>query len=154
MEKQSIMTFLLSVLLAIAAGVATSLQPGINRMFGEASGSKVYGGVINFAVGLLAMTVVCLIVRPPLPEANRLIAAPWWAWTGGLLGAFFVTLAIFLIRPMGNANYLASMIAGQFIGSMIVDHFGLLGLTQHPFTWGRALGLLLIGGGVVCIRYL
>lgn len=154
MEKQTLGAFLLSVSLAAAAGVATSLQPGINRVAGEASGSKVYGGLLNFAVGLGAMAVVCMVIRPPLPEGARVAAAPWWAWTGGLLGAFFVTLAIFLVRPMGSANYFAAMIAGQLLGSMVIDHFGLLGLETHPFTWGRAAGVVLIGCGVAAIRYL
>ncbi len=146
-------TIFLHIALAIAAGLATSLQPGINRAFADVAGDRLWGGVVNFATGFLAMLAIVSVLRPPIAEASKFAAAPWWVWTGGMLGAFFVTTAVFLIRPMGAANYVAAMIAGQFIGSMIIDHFGLLGLAQHAFTPGRFVGLLFIAVGMVFLRY-
>lgn len=144
---------LLQIGIAMVAGLATAYQPGVNAAFASYSSSRLHGGVLNFLVGAAAMILVCLVVRTPLPEVAKLAMAPWWAWIGGLMGAFFVTSAIFLIKPMGSANYVAAMIAGQFIGTMIIDHFGLMGLNVHSFSLGRGVGLLLMVAGIVCIRY-
>lgn len=150
--RDSLSIFAVQVVLAVIVGFATSFQPGVNAAFAAYTPSRLHGGVLNFLTGLMAMVLVVAICRTPIPEPGKLAIVPWWAWTGGLIGAFFVTMAIFLVRPMGNANYFAAMIFGQFIGSMIIDHFGLLGLPTHTFSWGRAAGLLLMGLGVLCIR--
>jgi transporter family-2 protein len=150
--KGPVAVMLAQVGLALLVGFSTSLQPGVNAAFASYAGARVYGGVLNFAVGFIAMVTVTLLLRSPAPDIQRLAIAPWWAWTGGLIGAFFVGLAIVLVRPMGAANYFAAMICGQFVGSMIIDHFGLLGLPMHAFSWGRAMGVGLMGLGVLCIR--
>lgn len=150
--RDSLSIFAIQVVLAVIVGFATSFQPGVNAAFAAHTPSRLHGGVLNFLTGLIAMVLVVAICRTPVPEPGKLATVPWWAWTGGLIGAFFVTMAIFLVRPMGNANYFAAMIFGQFIGSMIIDHFGLLGLPPHSFSWGRAAGMALMGLGVICIR--
>lgn len=46
------------------------------------------------------------------------------------------------------------MIAGQLVASLFIDHFGCMGLTVRSVTPGRALGALLILGGMAMIRWL
>lgn len=138
--------------LALLAGVATALQPAINAKFAHHAGAKVYGGVINFAVGLLAMLVVTAAFRPGVPRAESLGAGPWWMWAGGLCGAFFVTLALVLVPKVGAANYLAAMIVGQLIASMVLDHYGLLGLAVREISVQRVAGVALMLGGLVLIK--
>ncbi len=143
---------LLYLALALLAGVATALQPAINAKFAQHAGAKVYGGVINFAVGLLAMLVVTAAFRPGVPRAESLGAGPWWMWAGGLCGAFFVTLALVLVPKVGAANYLAAMIVGQLIASMVLDHYGLLGLAVREISVQRVAGVALMLGGLVLIK--
>jgi transporter family-2 protein len=144
----------LFLVMALLAGVATAYQPGVNAKFAEHTPSRLYGALLNFVVGSMAMVVVTLIARVPAPTGVGLAQAPWWSYLGGTLGAFFVTTAVMLVPKMGNASYLAAMIAGQLIASVAIDHFGHMGLEPHPFTWGKALGIALMLGGVVCIKYL
>jgi Putative inner membrane exporter, YdcZ len=77
---------------------------------------------------------------------------PWWAWSGGLFGAIFIGLGIFLVPQMGAATFLALLVTGQMLGSIIFDHFGWLGLTQRPVDAPRLLGVALFIEGVVLIR--
>lgn len=146
------LTAALYVVLALLAGAATAYQPGINAKFGEFAGSRVWGGVINFSVGLLAMLVVTAALRPGAPATARLSQGPAWLWVGGLCGAFFVTLALVLVPKMGAAAYLSTMIAGQLLASVVIDHFGHMGLPERAITPGRVAGVLLIAGGMALIR--
>ena len=146
------MTSIFQIALAIFAGVAVAHQPGINARFAQATPSPVYGGVINFVCGAVVMVVIALVMRLPPPTISKLGGLPWWAWTGGALGAFFVTTALVLVPKVGATQYLACMIAGQLVGSVIIDHFGHLGLAVHPFSVGRAVGILLLIAGLVCIK--
>jgi transporter family-2 protein len=142
------------VVLAVLCGVATAYQPGINARFAEHAGSKIHGGVLNFAVGLVAMVLVAVLMRAGTPDLQRLSQGPWWMWIGGLCGAFFVTLSLILVPKMGATSYLAAMLAGQFVASLIIDHFGHVGLPVQAVTPGKIIGVLLIIGGVVCVRWL
>jgi bacterial/archaeal transporter family-2 protein len=142
------------LLLAASAGIATAFQPGINAQIAAHTPSRFYGGIANFAVGLLTMLLVCAFLRPPLPDIHRLSQAPWWAWTGGLLGAFFVCMALSLVPRMGASTYLAAMIAGQLIAGLVIDHYGLVGLIPREISPGRIAGVLLVVAGVACIRWL
>lgn len=139
---------------ALLAGVATAYQPGVNSAFAAHTPSRVYGAVLNFVVGAITMILVTLAMRVPAPQVSAISAAPWWSYIGGMLGAFFVTTAVLLVPKMGNASYLAAMITGQLIASVAIDHFGQMGLQQHSFTWGKGLGILLMLGGVACIKLL
>jgi bacterial/archaeal transporter family-2 protein len=140
------------ITLALLVGIATACQPAINAKFAQFTPSRLHGGVINFVVGLLAMLAVSAAFRTPIPSPERVAQAPWWAWIGGCLGAFFVTMSLILLPKMGAAAYLAFMIAGQLFGAALIDHFGLLDVAVRELTWGRALGIALMIAGVVCIR--
>lgn len=152
MPKGSIGVDVLYVVLAMLAGMVTAYQPGVNAKFAAHAGASAWGGFINFAVGLVAMTIVVLIFRPGLPEAGKLAAGPWWMWLGGLCGAFFVTLALILVPKMGSASYLTAMVAGQLVASLVIDQFGHMGLEMRAITPGRVVGVLLVIVGVMLVR--
>lgn len=140
------------VALAMLAGVVTAYQPGVNAKFAAHAGAGVWGGFNNFAVGLLVMTLVVAFFRPALPEAGRMAAGPWWMWLGGLCGAFFVTLALILVPKMGAASYLTAMVAGQLVASLVIDHFGHVGLVVRAITPGRVAGVALVFIGMLLVR--
>lgn len=148
---------LVTLAAALLAGVATAFQPGVNARFADHAGHRLHGGVINFAVGCLTMLVVWFIgarvAGVPTPQPSKLAQGPWWMWVGGVLGAYFVTAAVFLTPKIGAANYLAAFIAGQLFAAMIIDHFGLMGLRQIPISPARIGGVLLILGGMALIKF-
>jgi bacterial/archaeal transporter family-2 protein len=57
-----------------------------------------------------------------------------------------------LVPQLGAATFFALLIAGQMIGSIAFDHFGLLGVPVHPISAVRLAGAALLVGGVVLIR--
>lgn len=145
---------LLQILLACAAGAGTAFQPGVNSRFSEVAGARMHGTIMNFVGGLALVLIIALVFRTPVPSTSKLATGPWWMWTGGALGAFFVTVAILLVPKIGSANYLAAMIAGQLLASAFIDHYGLMGLTRTPISPARIGGLLLIGAGVAVLRFM
>ena len=77
---------------------------------------------------------------------------PWWAWSGSAFGAIFIGLSILLVPQIGVATFLALLVTEQMLGSITFDHFGWLGLTQHPVDAPRRVGVALLIGGAVLIR--
>jgi transporter family-2 protein len=142
----------ISIVLGLAAGLSIVVQQALNAHLRGELGSATWSGFVSYFVGLLCMAVVVLVWREPLPPAAAMVRIPWWAWSGGLFGAIFIMLAIFLVPKLGAATFIALLVAGQMLTSVAFDQFGWLGLAQRPIDLPRVIGVLLLVGGVVLIR--
>jgi transporter family-2 protein len=146
------MEILVLVLLGLAAGAVLPVQAGVNAAIREHLGRPEWATFVNFAVGSVALAGWLFLQRSPVPTLAQAARAPWWSWTGGLLGAFYVTVIILLTPRLGVAATLALAIAGQLGAALALDHFGLLGLAVRPFGPTKALGAALLAAGVFLVR--
>lgn len=137
---------------ALLVGAFLPLQVGVNTKLGEAVGSPLLSALISFCVGTIALLSYILITGIPLANAANAKNASPIAWTGGLLGAFFVASSIILLDKLGAAMTISLIIAGQMLMSLIMDHYGLLGMEVKPISLGRVAGVVLVIAGVVLIR--
>ncbi|HVG17701.1 MAG TPA: DMT family transporter [Blastocatellia bacterium] len=140
------------LLLALIAGAFIPVQTGVNSQLSRWVGHPVLASLVSFLVGTAALLAYTLILRIPLPAPNSLNQSPWWVWTGGLLGAFFVTASVIVAPRLGAAITVALIIAGQLLVALALDHFGLLGFPERPLNGWRVLGAILLVIGVALIR--
>jgi transporter family-2 protein len=54
---------------------------------------------------------------------------------------------------MGAASFIVCVVAGQMLSSMLIDHYGLMGLTPRPVHMGRIVGVLLILAGMGLVQW-
>lgn len=146
------METLLYALLALLAGAGLPVQASVNSALRLHLGRPEWAALANFGVGSLALIGLVMAQRAGLPPADAIGRAPWWAWTGGFLGAFFVAATVILTPRLGVVTMLALMLAGQVTAAVLFDHYGLLGLTVRAFTPTRALGAVLLVAGVVLVQ--
>lgn len=140
------------MLLAVSAGMSLVVQQALNANLRTALKSAAWSGFMSYFIGVLCMAALALFLQDPIPSAATAVRIPWWSWSGGLFGAIFIALGILLIPQLGAATFFALLIAGQMIGSIAFDHFGLLGVPVHPISAVRLAGAALLVGGVVLIR--
>ena len=140
------------LLLAVVAGALLPVQAGINAQLRVTLGDPVAATLVSFLVGGLALALVVLGARLPLPLGPGLARGAWWHWTGGLLGAVYVALIIVLAPRLGAATLIAAVVAGQMLTSLALDHWALVGFDLHPLSPQRVLGALLVIGGVALVR--
>jgi transporter family-2 protein len=139
-------------LLAFIGGAMTSYQPLINAKLSQQLGSPVWASFVSFAVGTVALLALGLIMSGKFMTLET-GEFKWWMWTGGLLGAVFVTIALYVVPYMGVATMIAVMIAGQLIAAAILSHFGILSEVAHPITLQKLIGLsLLVLGAVITLK--
>jgi transporter family-2 protein len=142
------MSNLLLVVLMACGGLAVAVQPSINARLAQKVGSY-ESSLISFAVGTLAMVAIVLLAgRGNLREVAT---ASWWELTGGLLGAFFVTMTIVAVPRVGTLAVMAIIIAGQLTTGALLDQFGAFGLRHIPLTPQRGIGLLLLCAGAMLV---
>ncbi len=138
--------------LAIACGITTSIQSGVNSELRKSIEHPVFAAIISFSTGLLSLLLFFIFFnKKPLPSLETLGGLSWWQLTGGLLGAFFVTTVILSVKEIGSANMTALIVAGQVLGAIVIDHYGWLGFLQHPLSIFRFFGAVLIVGGVYLV---
>ena len=138
------------MLFALLAGAMLPIQFGINAQLATWLDGSVRAAFVSFVVGATALLVVVLVAARGWPD--RAGDAPWWVWTGGLLGAFYVLGSIVTAPKLGAATLVALILAGQALASLAVDHFGWVGFDEQPVTILRVLGILLLAGGVALVR--
>jgi bacterial/archaeal transporter family-2 protein len=143
----------LALLLAVGAGTLVGMQAPINSRLGRAVGG-VQAATISFLVGTAALVLVVSIARGDVGGFGgfaHIARAPWWAFLGGLLGAVYVTVAIFAVRTLGASGLTAAVIGGQLAISVVIDRFGLLGVARQSVGWQRVAGLVLLAAGVALV---
>ena len=57
-----------------------------------------------------------------------------------------------LTPRLGAGTTVVLFIAGNLLGSMLLDQFGLLRLPEHPAGWPRILGAALVLVGAVLVQ--
>ncbi len=140
------------IILALLAGMAMPTQAVVNSKLGDSVGSPILAAFISFSIGTLALFVYMLLTGVPLSNLMEIKNAPPVALIGGLLGAFFVSVMATIIPRIPVALAFSLAIAGQMLVTLLVDHFGWLGVAQKPINLMRVLGAALITVGVVLIR--
>lgn len=136
---------------ALLAGLGLAIQVGFNSTMRQFTGNAAFAAVISFCVGLAALTLFLVATRTELPSRASLASAPWWAWLGGLCGAFYVAIATIAGPRLGASTLLALTLVGQICTALALDHFGWLGFPQHPLSFVRVAGAACLVGGVVLI---
>ena len=141
------------IVLALVAGFIVPLQAGINVRLRTALGDTSLAAMVSFLVGFVGLAAWCLARGWGWP-VGALSRGPWWMWTGGLLGAFFVAGTILAAAKLGAAGMLGWVVASQLVAGLLLDHYGAAGFVIREVSWMRVLGaLLLILGAVLVERY-
>jgi bacterial/archaeal transporter family-2 protein len=143
---------ILYALLAALVGALIPLQTGANSTIRAVFGHPAHAAMVNFGVGAIAVMVFSVAARLSAPPLQKLAEAPWWSFSGGVVGAIYVVTASLIARKLGATPLLFLVLAGQVISSLVCDHFGLIGFAKSPLTWSKIGGIALVILGVLIIR--
>ena len=140
-------------LLALVAGFLFPFQAAVNAQLGRGIGGPIAGTMISFAVGLVVLVAVNFFAFRQIPAFEDLVRQPLHLLlAGGFLGAIYVSANVFLAPRIGAGALLCLVIAGQLIGALAIDRFGLFGLALRELTLGRIAGVFLVFIGALMVR--
>ncbi len=139
-------------ILPLLAGMTISTQAGVNSELKTSVNNQWVAAFISFLVGTLVLGLVILTTKQTVPTVSQLRNIELYKYSGGLLGAFFVTAIIFSVQRMGSANVFALVIAGQLLMTLVYDHFGLFNFRQSDISWVKLLGVCLLIAGAYLIN--
>ena len=143
----------LALFLFVALGGAgLTVQMAWNARLRAAVGSPVLTTMISVVVTFLSLTLVWVSgvsERGSIPPFSSL---PKWAWLGGIFAGYYLVASVIAIPKLGGAAVFSLVIAGQLIGSVILDATGAFGVPQISLTLTRLIGVALLLTGVFLVQ--
>lgn len=140
------------MLLGVVAGSMMPTQAALNNKLATTMDSPILAALVSFLVGAVGLLVYSVATGESLGNILLIKDAPPAAWFSGLMGAFYVAAAVIMVPRLGVAMTFSLIIAGQMLVTLVIDHFGLLGVPVKEVSLVRVAGVLLITGGVILIR--
>ncbi len=150
MEKLTGVSMWSGIVLALIAGCVMALQPAVNDRLASQCGHPLQASILSFATGLAALLLLGFSLRVGFPEPAKLEPLPLWAWSGGLLGTYMVTVSLLIAPRLGATRWIALVLAGQIALSLVLDHFG-AGYAQHSISPLRITGVICVALGVYLV---
>jgi transporter family-2 protein len=137
--------------IVIVAGALQAWGPPMNNALRNAMTNPWLASVISFlpVVALLAVLLMCL--PHPLPTEKGLAEMPWWAPLGGLIGAVAVIAGLLFVGTVGAGAFAGLTITANIIMSLIIDKYGMIGMTVQDLAPGRIAGAVLMVAGIALI---
>lgn len=126
-------------------GAIIALLVLFNGVLADNTGNYVSSVIIHI-VGLLCITLILLIKKQKV-EFQRDIPLLWYS--AGAVGVLTVLFNNLGFLALGASITLALGLLGQSISSIIIDHFGLLGMNVVRFEKKKSIGLIFIALGIV-----
>ena len=139
----------LVLLLVLGLGVSLAVQPAINSHLSRHTGSLA-AAFVSLAGSAVAIGLILVASGNAARLGGISDVSPVYL-TGGLMGVFNVTVALFAISRIGAGGVVAVSITSQLIVASLLDHFGLLGLDELHLSPARIAGFVLLIAGVVLV---
>ena len=142
----------LATLLAVAAGLAGSVQVALMSRLGERIGVLEALGFSTLLTAVLALAFL-LVARRSVAGYSAAVHQPWWMLLGGVCGLLIVFTVTYAGPRIGVAATVGILIAGQLAMGAAIDKWGLFRSEKIPLHWPRLLGIgLLAAGAALSLR--
>ncbi|GAM74808.1 hypothetical protein JCM19241_1151 [Vibrio ishigakensis] len=138
------------ILLAIASGMALSVQAAINGRLGAKVG-VIESSLLTFGVGTV-VTALLIFFFEPSYEAN-LLSVPKWQLVGALFGIVYMLVMVAAVPKVGVAVATVATILGQMSMSLVIDTQGWLGNSPIELNYWRVAAMVCITLALACIYF-
>ncbi len=141
------MAYSLFILWAFAVGCVIPWQSIVNHRLAQGVGHPIPASLISFSGGFLFFIILSFIFPQTWPGFKKIFAQNPIYLMGGVIGSFFIISAIVVIPKIGSTLLIGMVVVGQLIMSLIIDHYGLLGVPVQKISLVRILGVALLSAG-------
>lgn len=138
--------------LMLLIGVVLTIHLAMNAQVGAILNNAKMGNAIFWTIGGITAIIIGLTGWES-EVFSRLGQVPTWLLTAGIMGAALVFGIAWVMPQIGAGKGFVLLIAGQVITGMLLSHFGALGSPVEPITVTKALGVLLLIGGVGLVTF-
>lgn len=106
--------------------------------------------IIIHIVGLLT---ILILLKAKKEKFNLSKNIPLYLYTGGIIGLFTLLFTNISFKYLGISITLALGLLGQSLASIIIDHYGLSGITRVKFNTKKVIGFLIMTSGIIIMTF-
>jgi len=132
---------ILMILVVVASGAILCAQSAINGRLGAHVG-VLESAWLTFTLGALLSFLYAFFFEPH--HDLTLFTAPRWQVTGAFFGVVYMLVIVFAMPRVGTAAATVSVISGQLLMSLLIDHFGWLSNPVIPLGGARYAAMALL----------
>ena len=132
-------------LYCLLIGILITLMTTFNGILSENIGNYT-STVIVHLVGLLSTIFVMLFSKRKIIFNKNI---PLYLYSAGAIGVLTVLFNNISFNAVGISLTLSLGLLGQSLTSMIIDHYGLLGMKINKFNKNKILGFALMTIGII-----
>lgn len=144
----------IAIILAFIVGLLMPFQAIVNSRLAIEIGSSLMAALVSFTGGFVIFLIINLFSPGPIFSIKQLSEVPLYQLTGGIFGAIFIISAIFVLPKLGPTIWVGLIIAGQLTMSLILDHYGFMGVPINPINLYRVFGVIALAlGSTLILKY-
>jgi bacterial/archaeal transporter family-2 protein len=136
------------IALVVVSGAVLCAQSAINGRLGATVG-VLESSWLTFTVGAMLSALYVFLFEPG--HALTLLSVPRWQVTGAFFGVVYMLVIVFAMPRIGTAAATVSVISGQLLMSLLIDHFGWLGNPVIPLGYARYAAIALLAIALLLI---
>ncbi|QPR68806.1 DMT family transporter [Lysinibacillus macroides] len=143
------------LLFGLCTGMMPPLQTAINSALRYKVDSFLYAAFISFTVGTIILLILAMIINRGIKllfYIDNFRLKPWH-FIGGLLGAIYIATNIILMPHLGVTLTLMTVMLGQILMGLFIDHFGMMGLPKYSIDQRRVIAVILIICGIALLKF-
>ena len=133
------------ILIGLAGGIAVGLQSPLASMISQRLGTFESIFIIHVGGAIIALFPLLFYGGGKLSQWK---SVPWYALGAGVFGLVVIGAISYMIPKVGVAASITTIVAGQLLVSLILDHFGLLGASVRALDVTRLFGIAVVLFGV------
>ena len=138
---------------AVVSGCLSAVVGAILASLGQVIGSAIQATTVLFAIATGVMIVFCSLNGSVVKIRKAFTtSAPWWMWSGGILGAIIVYGNAWLIPLIGVSVFMMTLLIGQLLLSLMMERNGWLGAPKKHISIVQILGIIIMLAGVTLIK--
>jgi transporter family-2 protein len=135
-------------LIGLIGGAAVGLQSPIAGAMGQRLGGIASSLIIHVSGAIFSGLFLFLRGGEKIKDWPTL---PWYMLFAGVFGLILYQTINVTLPRLGSTMMVVLIIIGQLLVGMIIDHFGLLGVTTRHIDLTRAIGIVVLVLGAYLI---
>lgn len=136
---------------AIVLGALVTAQPILNAILARAIGSPYGATTLAIFLAFLCSFAFIAVKGGGDFSVRTLTSVPWWVYLTSVIGVTYVAAGVVIAPVTGAFLFFVCVVAGQLIGSALIDHFGMFGISVRQISPQRMIGLALVLGGAILV---
>ena len=131
--------------LLLLGGMAIAAQSSINGTLSVRTDVVTTAWLTNVVASIILLVLMAFF--EPL-NVQTMLSVPTWQYMGALFGNFSMVAIVIAVPRIGTAATIVSIIAGQIVMGLLVDHFGWFGNAQIVLDYKRMAAIALLAGAL------